>query len=389
MARYLVTGGAGFIGSHLTEALVAKGHDVVVIDDMSGGTTNRVPEAAELVVGFVADAALVADLFKSYRFDGVFHLAAFAAEGISHAVKRLNYTSNVIGSVNLINAALTSRVRFFGFSSSVAVYGNGRTPMREDDVPQPVDSYGNAKFAVERELDITMRLQGLPYFALRMHNVYGEWQNMRDPYRNAVAIFLNQVLRGEPITVYGDGLQVRAFTYVGDIVGTFLAAADSPDAWGKVFNVGSATTSTVRQLAYTVREAMNVPDHPVLHLPERDEVRVAFTDSSRARRRSVTGETPASTRVSPARRRGRALLGRWNSPPPSNWRFPTPTRPTGSAGSRTGSTQMGLAQWAATSTVWWRTARGDGGRLRSRGAGHVRAPHAHQHPLSVTRHNAT
>ena len=283
MGRYLVTGGAGFIGSHLAEALVARGDDVVVLDDLSGGMESRVPEAAQLVVGSVTDPATVNEVFSGPRFDGVFHLAAFAAEGISHAVKRLNYTSNVIGSVNLINASLVTKAGFFGFASSVAVYGRGRTPMREDDTPQPVDSYGNAKFTVERELDITMHLQGLPYFALRMHNVYGEWQNMRDPYRNAVAIFLNQVMRGEPITVYGDGQQVRAFTYVGDIVGTFLAAADSPAAWGKVFNVGSASTATVLELAETVRDSMGMPEHQILHLPERDEVKVAFTDNSLAR----------------------------------------------------------------------------------------------------------
>lgn len=283
MQRFLVTGGAGFIGSHLAEALVARGDAVVVLDDLSGGTRERVPAAADLIVGSVADAPIVDQVFDSYSFDGVFHLAAFAAEGISHAVKRLNYTSNVIGSVNLINAALRARVGFFGFSSSVAVYGHGRAPMREDDIPEPADSYGNAKLAVERELAITMRMQGLPFFAMRMHNVYGEWQNMRDPYRNAVAIFLNQIMREEPITVYGDGQQVRAFTYVGDIVGTFLAAADRPESWGNVFNVGSQAPSSVLGLAELTRRAMGVPDHPIIHLPGRDEVRAAYTDSSRAR----------------------------------------------------------------------------------------------------------
>jgi UDP-glucose 4-epimerase len=283
MARYLVTGGAGFIGSHLAEVLVDQGNDVVVLDDLSGGYASRVPEGGELIVGSVTDAATVEDVFKSFQFDGVFHLAAFAAEGISHAVKRLNYTSNVIGSVNLINEAIKGRVQFFGFASSVAVYGNGRTPMREDDIPVAADSYGNAKLTVEKELAITMRMQGLPFFAMRMHNVYGEWQNTRDPYRNAVAIFLNQIMRGEPITVYGDGQQVRAFTYVGDIVGTFVSAANDPASWGRVYNVGSSKTSTVLNLAQTVRAAMGVPDHEILHLPEREEVKVAYTDSTRAR----------------------------------------------------------------------------------------------------------
>ena len=290
MARYLVTGGAGFIGSHLTATLLDQGHNVVVLDDLSGGARERVPEAAELVIGSITTESLVDDVFASWAFDGAFHLAAFAAESISHAVKRHNYATNLLGSINLINAAIRARLAFFGFASSVAVYGETEPPMREDDVPNPVDSYGNAKLAVERELAITMRLQGLPYFAFRMHNVYGEWQNMRDPYRNAVAIFLNQVLRNEPITVYGDGTQVRAFTYVSDIVGMFLAAAQRGDTRGQVLNVGSTATSSVLNLAYLVREVMGVPDHPIVHLSARSEVQCAYTDSARARK--LLGDWP-------------------------------------------------------------------------------------------------
>lgn len=293
MARYLVTGGAGFIGSHLAHALLARQDEVVVLDDLSGGSRAQVPAGADLVIGSVTDDAVVAGVFDAYQFDGVFHLAAFAAEGISHAVKHHNYSSNMLGSVNMINASLRAEVGFFGFASSVAVYGEAPAPMREDDIPNPVDSYGNAKLAVERELAITMRLQGLPYFALRMHNVYGEGQNLRDPYRNAVAIFLNQIMRDEPITVYGDGHQVRAFTYVGDIVGTFLAAADRRSAWGKVLNVGSNTRTTINQLVTAVCGAMGVADHAVINLPARDEVRSAYTDSGRAGQ--LLGDWPETT----------------------------------------------------------------------------------------------
>jgi UDP-glucose 4-epimerase len=279
--RFLITGGAGFIGSHLTHALTGRGDEVVVLDDLSTGDRGPLPPQVRLVVGSVEDADVVADAFRQ-KIDGVFHLAAFAAEGISHAVKRLNYSVNILGSVNLINAALRTGVEFFGFASSVAVYGAGRVPMTEDDVPVPVDSYGNAKLAVERELAVTMRLQGLPYFALRMHNVYGEWQNMADPYRNAVAIFMNQILRGEPITVYGDGGQIRAFTYVRDVVRALVAASDLPTAKGNVLNVGATTPTTVLAVADEVRRAMGRPDHPIVHLPARDEVRVAYTDNTRA-----------------------------------------------------------------------------------------------------------
>ncbi|MGB3443777.1 MAG: NAD-dependent epimerase/dehydratase family protein [Actinophytocola sp.] len=298
MTHCLVTGGAGFIGSHLAERLVADGHTVVVLDDLSGGAASRVPDGAELVVGSVTDGALVESLFAEHRFDRVFHFAAFAAEVISHSVKQLNYDTNLMGSVNLINAALRTGVSFFCFASSVAVYGHGETPMRESSIPVPSDSYGNAKLAVERELEVTMRLQHMPFTAFRMHNVYGEWQNMQDPYRNAVAIFFNQIMRGEPISVYGDGGQVRAFSYVKDVVDVVCQAPENEAAWGRAFNVGSATTNTVLELAEAVRAAAGVPEHPIAHLPARDEVKVVYTATDEAR--SVFGDwvdTPLSVGI--------------------------------------------------------------------------------------------
>ncbi|MFF4814505.1 NAD-dependent epimerase/dehydratase family protein [Kitasatospora sp. NPDC001309] len=283
MALHLVTGGAGFIGSHLTDRLLAAGHDVVVLDNLDGGKRENVPHGATLVTGSIADRAAVDELFAGHTFDSVFHLAAFAAEGISHAVKAHNYEVNVLGSIHLINAALRTNVRYFSYASSVAVYGTGRVPMHEDDHPQPADSYGNAKLTIERELAITAHLQGLPFTALRMHNVYGERQNMADPLRNAVAIFLNQIMRGEPITVYGDGSQRRSFTYVHDIVGCFLDAADTPRHWNRAINIGSQQPCTVLEMAHAVRTAMGVPDHPILHLATREEVHAAYTSSELAR----------------------------------------------------------------------------------------------------------
>lgn len=290
MAHYLVTGGAGFIGSHLVAELLGRGHSVVVLDDLSGGTTERVPSGATLVVGSVSDQSAVKALVGEHGFDGVFHLAAFTAEAISHAVRRHNYETNVLGSINLINASVSAGTKFFGFASSVGVYGHGETPMREADHPEPSDSYGIAKLTVERELAATMSAQGLPFVAFRMHNVYGEWQNMQDPYRNAIAIFLNQILRQEPITVYGDGQQIRAFTYVTDIVPVIADAAETPGAWGRAFNVGASKTNTIMEVVEHVARAMGVPDHEVIHLPARDEVAIAYTDTSLAR--STFGEWP-------------------------------------------------------------------------------------------------
>jgi UDP-glucose 4-epimerase len=277
----LVTGGAGFIGSHLAENLGQKGHRVVVLDDLSGGFRENVPAGTTFVHGSILDVALLAELFERYRFNRVYHCAAYAAEGLSHFIKRFNYDNNLIGSVNLINAAVNFDVQCFVFTSSIAVYGAGQTPMSEDLAPEPEDPYGIAKLAVERELKVSHEMFGLPYVIFRPHNVYGERQNIGDRFRNVVGIFMNQLLRGEPMTVFGDGEQQRAFTHVRDVA---PAIADSPEvaaARNRVFNVGADVPFTVNHLARVVAEAMGKPC-VVTHLPPRKEVQVAFADHSRA-----------------------------------------------------------------------------------------------------------
>ena len=213
----LVTGGAGFLGAHVARALLDAGHEVVVLDDLSGGFADNVDPRARLVTGSIVDHDAVDALFAAERFDHVFHLAAYAAEGLSPFIKRFNYTNNVIGSVNLINASVNFNVRCFVFTSSIAVYGSGQVPMTEDLLPQPEDSYGIAKYAVEQELRASHEFFGLDYVIFRPHNVYGELQNIGDRYRNVLGIFMNQIMRDEPLTIFGDGTQTRAFSYVGDV----------------------------------------------------------------------------------------------------------------------------------------------------------------------------
>src|SRR5512141_911037 len=161
MPTSLVTGGAGFIGSHVAAELLKLGHTVVVLDDLSGGFVENIPAGAHFVEGSILDAALVDRLFAAHAFDYVYHLAAYAAEGLSHFIKRFNYNNNLIGSVNLINASVNHRIKCFVFTSSIAVYGAGQTPMTEDLVPQPEDSYGIAKLAVEQELKVSKHMFGL------------------------------------------------------------------------------------------------------------------------------------------------------------------------------------------------------------------------------------
>src|SRR5437588_1929047 len=217
MSTSLVTGGAGFIGSHVADELLSRGHKIVVLDDLSGGFEDNVPSGAIFVKGSILDTELIDRLFDRHNFTYVYHLAAYAAEGLSHFIKRFNYNNNLIGSVNLINASVNHGVKCFVFTSSMAVYGAGQTPMTEEMSPSPEDSYGIAKLAVELELRASHEMFGLDYVIFRPHTVYGERQNSGDKYRNVIGIFMNQTLRGEPYTIFGDGEQKRAFSYIGDI----------------------------------------------------------------------------------------------------------------------------------------------------------------------------
>ncbi|MEU3652174.1 NAD-dependent epimerase/dehydratase family protein [Streptomyces sp. NPDC032161] len=278
----LVTGGAGFIGSHVARELLAAGHQVIVLDDLSGGARGNVPAGAEFRHGSVCDPEVVDAVFAAHRVDYVFHLAAYAAEGLSHFIKRFNYMNNVVGSVNLINAAVNAgSVKCFVFTSSIAVYGAGQLPMREDLVPAPEDPYGIAKFSVEQELHVTHRMFGLPYIIFRPHNVYGEYQNIGDRYRNVIGIFMNQALRGEEFTVFGDGEQTRAFSYIKDVAPAIARSVHVPEAYNEIFNVGGDRVYTVNRIAAAVCEAMDV-ELRVNHLPERDEVRDAYATHEKA-----------------------------------------------------------------------------------------------------------
>jgi len=279
----LVTGGAGFMGSHVADHLLQMGHDVVVLDDLSGGFRENVPERATFVQGTIMDHDLINRLFDRHSFDYVYHLAAYAAEGLSHFIKRFNYNNNLIGSVNLINAAINHNVKCFVFTSSIAVYGAGQSPMSEDMTPVPEDSYGISKLAVEQELRVSHEMFGLDYVVFRPHNVYGERQNIGDRYRNVVGIFMNQLLRGEPMTIFGDGTQQRAFTHIDDVAPIIAASVDFPAARNQIFNVGADVPHTVNELADVVAQAIGKPSK-VNHLDARNEVKIAFSDHSKAER---------------------------------------------------------------------------------------------------------
>lgn len=282
-ANCLVTGGAGFIGSHVVDELIRRGLSVLVLDDLSGGFAENVNPRAVPVQASVLDLSLLDSLFAEHRFDYVFHLAAYAAEGLSHFIRRFNYTNNVIGSVNLINAAIRYATRCFVFTSSIAVYGSAKSPMTEEMVPEPEDPYGVAKYAVELDLRAARKLFGLNYIVFRPHNVYGERQNLGDKYRNVVGIFMNQVMQGKPCRIFGDGMQTRAFTHISDIAPAIACAVDHPDCYGEVINIGADCPYTVNEIAKSVQRLMGA-DTGIEYLERRSEVLHAFSDHGKARR---------------------------------------------------------------------------------------------------------
>lgn len=315
--RMLVTGGAGFIGSHVADALLEMGHDVVVLDDLSGGRREQVPAAAAFVEGDIGDAALVNALFAEHRFDVVYHLAAYAAEGLSHFIRRFNYANNVLGSVTLVDAAVNHGTKRFVFTSSIAVYGAGQVPMTEEQTPLPEDPYGIAKLAVERDLEAAHRMFGLEYVVFRPHNVYGERQNVADPYRNVVGIFMRAALEHRPMPVFGDGGQTRAFSYIGDVAPVIARGGVEPGARNGIFNVGADTPVSVREIAERISELFGIPCR-LDEQPARNEVKHAFSSHEKAAR--VFG-TPAATPLAD----GLARMAAWVRSEPL--RDPTPFGP--------------------------------------------------------------
>ncbi len=277
MTKVLVTGCAGFMGSHVVNCCIEQGYEVVGLDDLSGGFEENVNPQATFVKGDILDHALVSKLFEDHQFTYVYHLAAYAAEGLSQFIKRYNYNNNLIGSVNLINESIKHKVKCFVFTSSIAVYGTNQLPMTEELTPMPEDSYGIAKYAVEQELKASHEMFGLNYVIFRPHNVYGVRQNISDPFRNVIGIFMRKILEGEPMTIFGDGEQTRAFTCVNDITPIIVDSVKNKEAYQEVFNIGATQPYSVNALAEQIAQAMG-KELKVTHLPARNEVLHAYAD---------------------------------------------------------------------------------------------------------------
>jgi len=241
--RAIVTGGAGFIGSHVAEALVAREDEVIVVDDLSSGKRANVPEGARLVELDIRDSAL-GDLFAEMRPEVCFHLAAQASVTVS--VDRPDHDAdvNVLGTIRVLEAARGSNTQLVFSSTGGAIYGDCDGPMREDSRRRPLSPYGVSKLAGEEYLALYNRLYGSRHVAVRYANVYGPRQ---DPHGEAgvVAIFFGRLRNGEPCRIFGDGRQTRDYVYVGDAVRAALAAVGHA---GGVFNVGTGVETSVLEL---------------------------------------------------------------------------------------------------------------------------------------------
>ena len=326
----LVTGGAGFIGSHVVEHLLEMGHRVVIIDDLSGGFKKNIPTKSIFIQGSINNQKLLDRLFKKYTFDYVYHLAAYAAEGLSHFIRRFNYENNLIGSINLINRAIIYKVKHFIFTSSIAVYGTNQLPMHEELIPQPEDPYGIAKLAIEQDLKAAYKMFGLIHTIFRPHNVYGERQNLSDPYRNVIGIFIKKILNKEPITIYGDGKQTRAFSYISEVAPYIAACINIPETKNKIFNIGASTPYSILELAEMLAKLMDV-NPKIVYLPPRKEVLHAFSDHNKVKKifnikKSISLEEGLTRMVIWAKKNRPKSIKKFkvievNKNLPENWRF--------------------------------------------------------------------
>lgn len=288
--KVLVTGGAGFIGSHLADCLVAKGNEVVIIDNESTGRKENVSSEARYIKGDVTHLEELEPAF-AYGLDAVCHIAGHVSLIRSFSDPVLDLRTNVEGTLNALRLCAKYRVPRLLYASSMTVYGSTEVlPTPEREPCQPISYYGITKYAGERYVHTTAERIDLDFdfhvTSFRMYNVYGPRQALNNPYQGVLGIFLGNVLRGEPLTIFGDGGQSRDFVYVDDVVGGWASALENPGTHGEIFNLGSGRQTSINDLADHVLAAFNRTraDYPVEYGPARPgEQRYVEADVTRAR----------------------------------------------------------------------------------------------------------
>jgi UDP-glucose 4-epimerase len=285
LAQYLVTGGLGFIGSHLVDALQAQGSSVRVLDNLSNGKRANVAPSTEIIEGDVADHAAVAAAMAG--MDGCFHLAAVASVAASNDDWVGTHRTNLTGAITVFDAARRARNRPVPvvYASSAAVYGdNPALPLSEQAATRPLTAYGADKLGCEQHARVALNVHGVPTVGLRFFNVYGPRQDPSSPYSGVISIFADRLRRGLPIEIFGDGEQTRDFVYVADVVAFLLRAMAQEGAAGAVMNICTGRATSINALARTMAHVLGC-EAEIIHRPARaGDIRASLGDPGQAQR---------------------------------------------------------------------------------------------------------
>ena len=276
-----MTGAAGLFGVNFIRYLLETTEETIIgIDSLFGGNEEYLPRHERFLFkkGDLSEKKFQADIeaiFQKNEIPYVFHFAAYAAEGLSPFIRCFNYQNNLISSAFIVNMCIQYNVRRLVFTSSMAVYGDQEAPFDEEMTPRPIDPYGVAKFASEMDIQIAAKQHGLEYCIIRPHNVYGPYQNIWDPYRNVLGIWMYKSLNKMPITIYGDGSQKRAFSYIGDVVPCLWRAATDERAKNQIINLGGMKAYTIKESAEKMSKITG--NKNIQYLEARHEVKNAYS----------------------------------------------------------------------------------------------------------------
>ena len=284
--KILITGVAGLLGSRLADWIIENKpeYEVIGIDDLSGGYRENInPKVNFWEVDLINPKHKIDECFKINQFDYVFHFAAYAAEGLSPFIRTYNYDNNLKATARIVNECIKNNVKRLVFTSTLAVYGHGEGGVfDENQSPLPIDPYGVAKYACEMDIQIANEQHGLDYCILRPHNVYGVKQNIWDKYRNVLGIWMYQYLNNNPLTIFGDGKQTRAFSFIDDSLEPFWNAAVKKESSCQVINLGGIKEYSITEAAETLVEVLQEEENkkdfniPIIYLEGRHEVKHAI-----------------------------------------------------------------------------------------------------------------
>lgn len=275
MKNVIITGVGGLLGSRLADYIVTNypEYKVIGIDDFSGGYIENVNKNVVMFTRTLGTTS-VEDIFKTYQPEYVFHFAAYAAECLSPFIRKYNYQNNLVATADIINNCIKFSVKRLVFTSTLAVYGDQNPPFDETLTPHPIDPYGVSKYACELDIKIAGEQHGLDWCILRPHNVYGVKQNIWDKYRNVLGIWMYQYMNNEPMTIFGDGLQTRAFSFIDDSLSSFWNAAVLPAASKQIINVGGKEHTRIKDACEILQKVVGGGE--ISYKEARHEVKNAY-----------------------------------------------------------------------------------------------------------------